>query len=76
MLKKEVYENLRELTYKYMQENKFACRHEWKEPVYEPITEFNTNIPVWSRECDKCGKIEYTNRFQNENVLIMVPRFR
>ncbi len=64
------------LDIEYMKNNQILCDHEWNGAVYDPITEFGTIIPVWSRECNKCKKIEFTNHYTTRTVLEMIPRFR
>jgi len=71
----ELKEVLRDIQMEYIKENQSICEHEWEEE-YTPITEFGTNIPVWSRECNKCKKIEFTSHYTTRPVLEMVPRFR
>lgn len=79
MSKKRSYKELKEILMninnKYVEENQIICDHEWEEE-YTPITEFGTIIPVWSRECNKCKKLEFTNKYTTREVLEMVPRFR
>jgi len=71
----ELKEVLRNIQMEYIKESQEVCFHEWKEE-YTPITEFGSIIPVWSRECNKCKKLEFTNEYTTREVLEMVPRFR